>query len=60
MVGFAPLLAQLIGSAFNIWYNTSRIQPLLTPAQRVVFVHTISVYNLVVYPAVIALVSTIA
>jgi adenylate cyclase len=55
LVGFAPLLAQLIGSAFNIWYNLSRIQPLLTEAQHLVFINTILIYNLVVYPIAIVL-----
>jgi adenylate cyclase len=55
LVGFAPLLAQLIGSAFNIWYNLSRIQPLLTSAQHQVFGQTILLYNGLVYPIAIAL-----
>lgn len=50
LVCCAPLTAQLAGSVFNIWYNLSQIQPLLTPAQLAVFVHTIGVYNAVVYP----------
>src|SRR6476469_6309470 len=55
VVGCAPLLAQLIGSAFNIWYNLSHIRPLLTPAQHTVFINTVLVYNLVVYPIAVCL-----
>ena len=49
-VSGAFLVAQLIGSAFNIWYNLSHIKPLLTAEQYTVFIRTILVYNLVVYP----------
>jgi hypothetical protein len=31
LVGAAPLLPSLIGSAVNIWYNLTHIDPLLTP-----------------------------
>jgi len=47
--------SQLIGSAFNIWYNLSHIQPLLTPTQHQVFQEAIGVFNLTVYPAAAAL-----
>lgn len=55
IVGCTPLLAQLIGSAFNIWYNLSHIRPLLTPAQHAVFINTVLVYNVVVYPVAVYL-----
>jgi adenylate cyclase len=51
----APLVAQLIGSAFNIWYNFTHIQPLLTPAQFAVFLNTVKVFNAIVYPAAVGL-----
>ncbi len=51
----APLAAELLGSAFNIWYNLTHIKSLLTPAQLKVFANTIGVYNAVVYPMAIVL-----
>ena len=42
----------LIGSAINIWYNLTNIDPLLTPAQRAIFVRTVTIFNLTVYPVV--------
>jgi adenylate cyclase len=40
----------LVGSAINIWFNVTNIEPLLTPGQRAIFTRTIAVYNLAVYP----------
>lgn len=34
LTGLAPLVPTLIGSAVNIWYNLTEIDPLLTEAQR--------------------------
>lgn len=55
LVACGPLAAQLIGSAFNIWYNLTHIQPLLTPAQLAVFLNTVKVFNAVVYPVAVGL-----
>ena len=55
IVVFAPLVAQLLGSAFNIWYNFTHIQPLLTPAQLTVFLNTVKVFNAIVYPTAVGL-----
>ncbi len=49
----APLAAEFLSSAFNIWYNITHIKPLLTPAQLTVFVNTIGVYNAFAYPATV-------
>lgn len=49
-VGFVPLATQLTGSAFNIWYNLSHIQPLLSETQFERFFHSILFYNALVYP----------
>jgi adenylate cyclase len=46
----APSLAQLLGSAFNIWYNFTYIKPLLSPVQLSVFLATVMLVNAVVYP----------
>jgi len=46
----APVVPQILGSAFNIWYNATVIEPMLTPALRQRFFATVVVYNAVVYP----------
>ena len=51
----APVVAQLLGSAFNIWYNLTYIRPLLTPVQLAIFLNTITVFNVAVYPAGVGL-----
>lgn len=55
IVGFAPLLAQLIGSAFNIWYNLIHIRPLLSEAQHDRFREAVLITNLVIYPVATAI-----
>ncbi len=53
-ISFALLLAQLIGSAFNIWYNLSHLRPLLAPSQRDAFTSGIGWYNAIAYPIAFA------
>ena len=51
LTALAPVIPQILGSAFNIWYNTTVIHPLLTsPALKQRFFDTIVLYNGVVYP----------
>src|SRR5206468_6125810 len=51
IVALAPVIPQLLGSAFNIWYNAAIIGPLLaTPVLKHRFVETIIIYNCVIYP----------
>jgi adenylate cyclase len=50
----APVVPQILGSAFNIWYNAVVIDPLLTPALRRRFFETVIAYNAIVYPAAVA------
>ena len=51
LTALAPVVPQILGSAFNIWYNTTVIQPLLvSPALKQRFFETIVIYNVVVYP----------
>jgi len=51
LTALAPVIPQILGSAFNIWYNTTVIHPLLTsPALEQRFFETVVVYNSVVYP----------
>src|SRR6266498_3745123 len=50
LTALAPVVPQILGSAFNIWYNTTVIQPLLvSSALQQRFFETVVVYNLVVY-----------
>ena len=46
----APILAQLLGSGFNIWYNFVYVQPLLSSTQLAVFLQTVIIYNAIAYP----------
>jgi adenylate cyclase len=56
MMALAPLAPQILGSAFNIWYNTVIVVPLLaTPELKHRFMQTIIVYNTVVFPVGIIL-----
>jgi len=51
VTALAPVVPQLLGSAFNIWYNLSVIEPLLgTEALKARFLQTVIIYNLCVYP----------
>ena len=52
LTGAAPALPMLIGSAINIWYNVTNIDPLLTPAQEAIFMRTVVVFNATVYPLI--------
>jgi adenylate cyclase len=54
VTGVAPILPMLIGSAINIWYNLTHVEPLLTPNQRALFVRTTALYNLAAYPVLTA------
>ncbi len=56
VTALAPLIPHVVGSAFNIWYNMTVINPLLEAAglkQR--FIQTVIVWNLVAYPAAVAI-----
>src|SRR5437773_12487046 len=51
ITALAQVVPQILGSAFNIWYNTTVIEPLLvSPALKQRFLETVVVYNLVIYP----------
>jgi eukaryotic-like serine/threonine-protein kinase len=52
------LVPQVIGSFVNISYNSLRIVSYLTPEQQRLFNWLVGAYNLVVYPACIALISS--
>ena len=51
VTALAPVVPQLLGSAFNIWYNLAVVEPLLgTETLKARFLQTCIVYNAVVYP----------
>lgn len=53
IVAVAPLGATVLGSLFNIWYNVSQIDPLLTDEQQGLFSEAIVSYNAMVYPVLV-------
>src|SRR5690242_13557143 len=56
VTGLAPLVPQILGSAFNIWYNAIIVIPLLgTDALRQRFVETVVAYNFLVDPTAVAM-----
>jgi adenylate cyclase len=51
LTALAPVIPQILGSAFNIWYNATVIEPLLvSSALKQRFFETVVAYNGVVYP----------
>jgi adenylate cyclase len=50
VTALAPVVPQILGSAFNIWYNATVIEPLFTPALKQRFLEAVVLYNSVVYP----------
>ncbi|HEY5770458.1 MAG TPA: adenylate/guanylate cyclase domain-containing protein [Terrimicrobium sp.] len=51
VTALAPVLPQILGSAFNIWYNIVVVDPLLTtPALKQRFLQTVIFYNSLCYP----------
>ena len=54
-VAAGPVLAGVLASGFNIWYNLAHVRPLLSESQYGRFTQAITVYNLLAYPLTIAL-----
>ena len=55
VTALAPVIPQILGSWFNIWYNHIIVDPLLVTAElKVRFLQTVIAYNLLVYPLAIA------
>ncbi len=55
VTALAPVIPEILGSAFNIWYNAIVIAPLLvTEELRHRFATTVIFYNAIVYPVAIA------
>ncbi len=56
LTALAPVVPQLLGSVFNIWYNAVIIDPLLSAtALKQRFFQTVLLYNVFIYPAGVAL-----
>ena len=56
VTALAPVVPQLLGSAFNIWYNLAVVEPLLgTEALKGRFLETCVIYNAIVYPVAMVL-----
>ena len=53
LVLVSPVLANVIGSVFNILYNGEQIEQLLLPAQKQRFEACWQVFNLIIYPIAI-------
>ena len=52
----APVIPHLVGSAFNIWYNMTVIDPLLIAAHlKERFISSVIISNGVAYPATVAI-----
>ena len=58
LIAAAPVLATIIGSIFNIWYNVSQVKPLLTDEQNDVFQSAIFYYNVFAYPPLVGIWAT--
>lgn len=50
LVGASPVVANLVGSAFNISYNWFQIRPLLSEAQLARFNACLTLFNVSIYP----------
>ena len=56
VTALAPVIPQVLGSVFNIWYNAIVIAPLLvTEELRHRFAATVIFYNAAVYPVAIVM-----
>lgn len=53
VIAAAPVGAAVLGSLFNIWYNVTQVDPLLSEQQKTLFTDRIFLYNAVVYPLLI-------
>src|SRR4051812_22121683 len=56
LTALAPVTPQILGSAFNIWYNLTVVLPLLqTPGLKQRFMDTCVFYNALAYPVIVYL-----
>ncbi len=54
IVGISPVIANVVGSIFNILYNQRQIWPILSAAQQQRFDQCWLAYNAIVYPLAVA------
>ena len=54
LVLLSPIIANAVGSVFNIMYNSKQIEPRLLPMQQERFEACWQVFNLIIYPIAIA------
>ena len=54
LVLLSPVVANAVGSVFNIMYNSKQIEPRLLPVQQERFEACWQVFNLIIYPIAIA------
>lgn len=54
LVGVSPIIANVIGSIFNVAYNTVQIKPMLSAGQMDRFWACVIGFNLLVYPIAVA------
>jgi len=56
VIALTPVIPQVLGSIFNIWYNLQVVDPLLRAAGlRDRFISTVIVWNAIAFPAAIAI-----
>jgi signal transduction histidine kinase len=55
MVAGLPLLTQIVGSLFNIWYNSFHVTPFLDAAQLSIFERSIFIFNVGIYPVSVSI-----
>ena len=55
LIATAPVLAAIVGSTFNIWYNITQVEPLLSEEQDKLFRQSIFYYNVFAYPIFVAI-----
>ncbi len=54
LTALTPVIPQILGSIFNIWYNLEIVDPLLRAAGlRERFVSTVIVWNAIAFPAAV-------
>lgn len=54
LVAMSPIIANMIGSIFNILFNRTQIEPMLSEAQHQRFEDCWQVFNVIIYPVAIS------
>ncbi len=53
LVGMSPVIANMVGSIFNILFNRTQIEPMLSAAQLQRFEACWQVFNVIIYPVAV-------